>query len=416
MTGEINNLGHAQKVASLLAAIDVKRYGKTRNYVSGSVTELGPYVSRGVISTRMVWAYLLGRGHSFEEMFGFVQQLAWRDFFQRVWQGLGDGINEDIRREQEDVVHQLISAAIAAGNTGIEGIDTGISRLKETGYMHNHLRMYTAFLTANLAGAHWRLPAQWMYAHLLDGDWGSNALSWQWVAGTFSNKKYIANQENINRYTQTNQRGTDLDVDYESLAIAPVPEDLKAQTTAEAVLPHGDCDESALKLAVAKYGLPVFELGSSKKENSQLENSQLENTSLENQIIDNRIVIHNYYQLDPQFQSALPGTRLLLLEPSVFDRYPIASHCVDFMLSLAMEIPNVQVFVGEFDELVGALGPFGHVEIVYQEHPLNRHYRGNEIPRDWLAPEVEDSFSSFFSYWKKVEKSLRKEFKEVRGY
>lgn len=414
MTGETNKLGHAEKVASLLAAIDVKRYGKTRNYVSGSVTELGPYVSRGVISTRIVWAYLLGRGHSFEEMFGFVQQLAWRDFFQRVWQGLGDGINEDIRREQEGVVHRLLPAAIVAGNTGIEGIDTGISRLKDTGYMHNHLRMYTAFLTANLAGAHWRLPAQWMYAHLLDGDWGSNALSWQWVAGTFSNKKYIANQENINRYTQTNQRGTYLDVDYESLAIAPVPEDLKAQTTAEAVLPHGDCDESALKSAVTKYGLPLFVLGSSMKENALLENSQLENASLE--VVDNRIVIHNYYQLDPQFQSALPGTRLLLLEPSVFDRYPIASHCVDFMLSLAMEIPNVKVFVGEFDELVGTLEPFGHVKVVYQEHPLNRHYRGNEIPRDWLAPEVEGSFSSFFSYWKKVEKSLRKEFKEVRGY
>lgn len=396
MTGETNKLGHAETVASLLAAIDVKRYGKTRNYVSGSVTELGPYVSRGVVSTRAIWAYLLGRGHSFEEMFGFVQQLAWRDFFQRVWQGLGDGINEDIRREQEGVIHRLLPAAIAAGNTGIEGIDTGISRLKDTGYMHNHLRMYTAFLTANLAGAHWRLPAQWMYAHLLDGDWGSNALSWQWVSGTFSNKKYIANQENINRYTQTNQRGTYLDVDYESLAIAPVPDVLKKPFTVEEVLPFADCDADALRLAVAKFGLPLW--------------------ALDNPIMDDRLVIHNYYQLDPQFQSALPGTRLLLLEPSVFAQYPIASHCVAFMLALATEIPNVQVFVGEFDELVGALEPFGHVEIVYQEHPLNRHYRGAEIPRDWLAPEVEGSFSSFFSYWKKVEKSLRKEYKEVRGY
>ena len=396
MTGETNKLGHAEKVASLLAAIDVKRYGKTRNYVSGSVTELGPYVSRGVVSTRAIWAYLLGRGHSFEEMFGFVQQLAWRDFFQRVWQGLGDGINEDIRREQEGVIHRLFPAAIAAGNTGIEGIDTGISRLKDTGYMHNHLRMYTAFLTANLAGAHWRLPAQWMYAHLLDGDWGSNALSWQWVSGTFSNKKYIANQENINRYTQTNQRGTYLDVDYESLAIAPVPDVLKKPFTVEEVLPFVDCDADALRLAVAKFGLPLW--------------------ALDNPIMGDRLVIHNYYQLDPQFQSALLGTRLLLLEPSVFARYPIASHCVDFMLSLATEIPKVQVFVGEFDALMQSLASPGNVEIVYQEHPMNMHYQGTEIPRDWLAPEVEGSFSSFFSYWKKVEKSLRKEYKEVRGY
>jgi deoxyribodipyrimidine photo-lyase len=402
---------HADKVQSLLSAIDVKRYGKTRNYVSGSVSELGPYVSRGVISTRMVWTYLLQRGHSFEEMFGFVQQLAWRDFFQRVWQGLGDGINEDIRREQEGVLHRLFPAAIAAGNTGIEGIDVGIQRLLSTGYMHNHLRMYTAFLTANLAGAHWRLPAQWMYAHLLDGDWGSNALSWQWVSGTFSNKKYIANQENINRYTHTNQRGTYLDMEYETLAEEPVPEVLKPTLQAAEALPFSECDATSLQLAVTKYGLPMFGLGSSMKGNSQLENA-----SLENQVVGNRIVIHNYYQLDPLFQLSLPGTRLLLLEPSVFERYPIASQCIDFMLSLAMEIPNVQVFVGEFDELVGALGPFGHVEIVYQEHPLNQDYRGKEISREWLAPEVEGSFSSFFSYWKKVEKSLRKEYKEVRGY
>ena len=387
-------MSHTEKVQALLSAIDAKRYGKTRNYVSGSVSELGPYVSRGVISTRMVWAYLLARGHSFEEMFGFVQQLAWRDFFQRVWMGLGDGINGDIRGEQEGVKHTAVPAAIAAGTAGIDGIDVGIQRLVSSGYMHNHQRMYTAFLTCNLAGAHWKLPAQWMYAHLLDGDWGSNALSWQWVAGTFSNKKYIANQENINRYTNTQQRGTYLDVEYEQLAEAPVPEVLKPKLDAHEVLPFDDCTSEALKAAVAKKGLPIW--GAINRPN------------------DHRIVICNYYQLSAQFVESQSGSPILLLEPSVFEQYPIASHCVDFMLSLAAEIPHLQVFVGDFEELYTALQASGSVEILYQEHPLNRHYRGTEIPRDWLAPEVE--FSSFFSYWKKVEKSLRKEFKDVRGY
>ncbi len=404
-------MSHSEKVQALLAAIDVKRYGKTRNYLSGSVSELGPYVSRGVISTRMVWAYLLARGHSFEEMFGFVQQLAWRDFFQRVWMGLGDGINSDIRGDQQGVKHTAVPAAIAAGTAGIDGIDVGIQRLVSSGYMHNHQRMYTAFLSCNLAGAHWKLPAQWMYAHLLDGDWGSNALSWQWVAGTFSNKKYIANQENINRYTNTQQRGTYLDVEYEQLAEAPVPEVLKPTLQAAEALPFSECDATSLQLAVTKYGFPVFGLGSSTKENSMLENA-----SQKTQIISNRLVIHNYYQLDPQFQSALAGTRLLLLEPSVFKQYPIAAHCVDFMLSLAAEIPHLQVFVGEFEEFQSVLQASGSVEIIYQEHPLNLHYQGVEIPRDWLAPEVEGTFSSFFSYWKKIEKSLRKEYKDVRGY
>ena len=387
-------MSHSEKVQALLAAIDVKRYGKTRNYISGSVSELGPYVSRGVISTRMVWAYLLARGHSFEEMFGFVQQLAWRDFFQRVWMGLGDGINSDIRGDQQGVKHTAVPAAIAAGTAGIDGIDIGIQRLVSSGYMHNHQRMYTAFLTCNLAGAHWKLPAQWMYAHLLDGDWGSNALSWQWVAGTFSNKKYIANQENINRYTNTQQRGTYLDVEYEQLAEAPVPEVLKPTMDAHEVLPFDGCTSEALMAAVAEKGLPIWDAISRPN--------------------DHRIVICNYYQLSAQFVASQSGSPILLLEPSVFEQYPIASHCVDFMLSLAAEIPHLQVFVGDFEELYTALQASGSVEILYQEHPLNRHYRGTEIPRDWLAPEVE--FSSFFSYWKKVEKSLRKEFKDVRGY
>ncbi|NBX65370.1 MAG: deoxyribodipyrimidine photolyase, partial [Bacteroidetes bacterium] len=78
------------------------------------MSELGPYVSRGVLTTRQIWTYLLSRGHSFEEVFGFVQQLAWRDFFQRVWMGLGDGINADIRGDQQGVKHTAVPAAIAA--------------------------------------------------------------------------------------------------------------------------------------------------------------------------------------------------------------------------------------------------------------------------------------------------------------
>jgi deoxyribodipyrimidine photo-lyase len=65
-----------------------------------------------------------------------------------------------------------------------------------------------------------------MYYNLLDGDWASNALSWQWVADTFSSKKYIANQENINTYTNSKQRGTYLDTIYEVIANAKPPTEL----------------------------------------------------------------------------------------------------------------------------------------------------------------------------------------------
>ena len=84
--------------------------------------------------------------------------------------------------------------------------------------MHNHLRMYVASIVCNVAQSHWINPARWMYYYLLDADWASNSLSWQWVAGSNSNKKYFANQDNINKYCLTTQKGTFLDLDYQKIS------------------------------------------------------------------------------------------------------------------------------------------------------------------------------------------------------
>lgn len=375
-----------------LEEIDPAKYAKTRNYVSDGVTELGPFISRGVIDTRWVWEHLLKKGYDFDVMYGFVQQLAWRDFFQRVWQQRGEGINLDIRRNQEGVEHELIPSAIANGATGIEGIDRGIGSLLNSGLMHNHIRMYTAFLSCNLGKSHWHLSAQWMYSHLLDGDWGSNALSWQWVAGTFSNKKYIANQENINRFTDTNQNGTYLDKPYEELLESKIPNQLMELTGMEDVLPYSECDEDAMLSTAKEHGLKTL---------TKIDLDGLDSVSL-----------FNYYQLSFQWQSGISSLPILLLEPSVFKRYPISKKCLDFMCSVAKEIPGMRVFVGEFCALEKVLDG---CEVHFREHPLNLHYQGQIHQRNWLAPEVEGEFSSFFSYWKKVEKSLRRESKEYRG-
>jgi deoxyribodipyrimidine photo-lyase len=67
--------------------------------------------------------------------------------------------------------------------------------------------------------------ADWLYAHLLDGDCGSNHLSWQWVAGTFSSKPYVFNAENVATYAKTaeyahwHSSGTVIDQSYEALDV-----------------------------------------------------------------------------------------------------------------------------------------------------------------------------------------------------
>ena len=193
-------------------------YAKTRNFIDGAVTKLSPYISRGVISLPMIKDAILNKFNRYQAE-KLLQELAWREYWQRVWEEKGDEIFVDLKQEQTLVQSKNIPSAILHASTGIDAIDQSIQELYQTGYMHNHCRMYVASITCNIAQCHWLKPSQWMYYHLLDGDPASNSLSWQWVAGTFSSKKYYCNQENINKYCYTHQRNTFLDESYEVLPV-----------------------------------------------------------------------------------------------------------------------------------------------------------------------------------------------------
>jgi len=186
--------------------IDPVKYSSTRNYINGSVTYLSPYISRGVISTKFILSEVLNRGYKPVQIEKFIQELAWRDYWQQLWIAKGDSINKDLKNKQTPVSNNSISKVIVEGKTNIIAVDKAIKQFYKTGYLHNHLRMYIASIACNVANSHWKVPAKWMYYHLRDADWASNALSWQWVAGANSNKKYIANQDNINKYCLTNQK------------------------------------------------------------------------------------------------------------------------------------------------------------------------------------------------------------------
>jgi deoxyribodipyrimidine photo-lyase len=183
--------------------INPVKYANTRNFINGSVSYLSPYISRGIISTKDIFQQVLSSGYSVKQSEKFIQELTWRDYWQQVWIAKENDINFDLKNKQLKVSNTAISKSIVEANTGIKAIDNAIINFYENGYMHNHLRMYIASLACNVAQSHWRIPAKWMYYHLLDADWASNALSWQWVAGTNSNKKYFANQNNINKYCFT---------------------------------------------------------------------------------------------------------------------------------------------------------------------------------------------------------------------
>lgn len=347
-----------------ISELDPIKYAKTRNFINGAISYLSPYISRGVISTKEVLDKVMQRGYTTYQIEPFIKELCWRDYFQRVAQV--KNLQTDIKQPQPFIDNYEIPTSILEANTGIEGIDNSIKQLYQTGYMHNHCRMYTASLVCNLAKSHWAEPSKWMYYHLLDGDFASNICSWQWVAGANSNKLYYANQENINKYTFTNQQNTFLDTSYEILEQLTIPNELLETTIFRepTKLPEPiyiDLD----------YSLPTF--------------------------------IYNYYNLDPLWHQNEKGNRILLLETDFFKAYPISPKCVDFMLALSSNIPGIQVYIGSFKSFTEQ---FECDSIYFKEHPLNIGYIGIEESRDWIAPTITGYYLSFFAYWKKVEKHL----------
>ena len=346
--------------------IDPVRYGATRNFLNGAVTYLSPYISRGIVSTKFILAEVLNRGFKPHQIEKFIQELAWRDYWQQIWIVKGNAINESLKHEQKPITNYAISKAILDANTGINALDDGVSSLYETGYMHNHLRMYVAALACNIGQSHWKAPAQWMYFHLLDADWASNALSWQWVSGANANKKYVANQDNINKFCFTKQSGTFLDVAYEEFAVMDIPEALRHTTNLDLTTP-----------------LPTI-------------------TAIEiNEALPT--CIYNFYNLDPLWKKDILANRILLLEPSHFNQYPISQKTLDFIISFSKEnIPNIQIYTGEFNSLKSE---HSTRTVFYKEHPLNEHYVGIEDSRDWMF-NVQGYYPSFFSFWKKCKKQL----------
>ncbi|MDJ0831991.1 MAG: FAD-binding domain-containing protein [Gammaproteobacteria bacterium] len=355
-----------QRILDQIDRVKPVSYGKTRNFADGAVTRLSPYISRGVISTRMVLDSILQQDLPYYASEKLIQELAWRDYWQQVWIARGDDIDEDLKQPQADVAHHQMPLALDQATTGIDAIDAAIEELYQTGYMHNHMRMYVASVACNIARSHWRMPARWMYFHLLDGDWASNALSWQWVAGSNANKKYFANQGNINKYFYSEQKGSFLDRDYPELVSMSIPAVLRDKLEQSL-----SCELPVTKPPVLSPQLPTL--------------------------------IYNYYNLDPAWRRDEPANRILLLEPSVFNRFPIAAKNIDFMLKLADNIPGIQLFCGEFAELQGLLQAG---TVYYKEHPLNQHYRGHEEPRDWMF-QVEGYYPSFFAFWKRCKKEIK---------
>lgn len=203
--GEQSDIEGGQEIAAMaLKNIDPIAYTQTRNFGDGKISRLSPYIHHGLLSLNEVRNYVLAICKQPEQIYKFIQELAWRDFWQRILIEHPNWAWEDVEPYKtglraEDYAKTLPDD-IAQGCTGVACLDGFIHELIATGYIHNHARMYLASYVVHFRRIRWQAGATWFLQHLLDGDVASNNLSWQWVASTFSDKPYIFNLENVTKY------------------------------------------------------------------------------------------------------------------------------------------------------------------------------------------------------------------------
>ena len=171
-------------------------YSSKRNFDLGSphtnVSTLSPYIGRRLISETDILdvAFQKFKPIKIEK---FVQEIFWRTY----WRGWLE-LHPIIWNEYEKKIRDIKSPA----KTGIKCFDYWTQELIETGYLHNHARMWYASIWIFTLKKDWMDGAIFFQKNLLDWCPAVNTLSWRWVAGLQTiGKNYIARADNIYKFT-----------------------------------------------------------------------------------------------------------------------------------------------------------------------------------------------------------------------
>ncbi len=184
------------------------QYARRRNFVlenHSNVSHLSPAIRHRIILESEVIAAALGK-YAFGTVEKFVQEVVWRSYW-KGWLELRPSVWPDYCRnlknwKSEGDARVLDRAeAVAAGKSGVAIMDRFARELRETGYLHNHARMWWASFWIHVERLPWELGADYFFRHLLDADPASNTLSWRWVAGLQTpGKTYLVRESNLRRY------------------------------------------------------------------------------------------------------------------------------------------------------------------------------------------------------------------------
>jgi len=181
------------------------KYAGRRNFDMGpgkhdGVSQLSPYIRTRLVTEDEVTRAVLEQ-HSPRAAEKFLQEIAWRTYW-KGWLEMRPSVWDHYIESLAALDKSTGYETAVAGQSGIECFDQWARELTETGYLHNHARMWFASIWIFTLKLPWQLGADFFLRHLLDGDPAANTLSWRWVAGLHTpGKHYLARASNIEKFT-----------------------------------------------------------------------------------------------------------------------------------------------------------------------------------------------------------------------
>jgi len=181
----------AQRRLDTFIADKVARYGTLRDLPGIDGTSgLSENLTCGEISPRACWHAgwaALHRGTADAET--FLKEIVWREFAYHLVHHTPHITTANWKPEWDafpwntDALAPEVQAW-TQGRTGIPFVDAAMRQMYVTGTMHNRGRMIVgSYLTKHLL-THWRVGLDWFADCLTDWDPASNAMGWQWAAGS----------------------------------------------------------------------------------------------------------------------------------------------------------------------------------------------------------------------------------------
>ena len=183
------------------------KYSSARNFDFGpeqreNTSVLSKYITHRVIDEIEVLKSSYSK-FSYGTIEKFIQEVMWRTYWKgwlemrpKVWQDY----NKDLLELKKETKKNYLDAINS--QTNIEPFNDWVLELRQTGYLHNHARMWFASVWIFTLNLPWQLGADFFLKNLLDGDAASNTLSWRWVAGLHTQgKHYLATEWNINKFS-----------------------------------------------------------------------------------------------------------------------------------------------------------------------------------------------------------------------